>query len=157
MKIVSIRMICVVALLCAAFCASTAWSEEQCPKPPRQPATLELIELVNSDSGLKYNLSQSIAMGQVVNSDKMTNPVATLDDYYDFIDALVTYNPQNIMNGQLNGAIRVSMDGSNYCNWNILDILAYSYFLVDRQLTTDPRGQIQFANDKFSVWMRSIA
>ncbi|MDX1450552.1 MAG: phosphatidylserine decarboxylase, partial [Acidimicrobiia bacterium] len=89
--------------------------------------------------------------------DPATNPVATLADYYDFIDALVTYNPQNIRTETMNGKIRVAMDGKNYCNWNILDLLSYSYFLVDRQLTTDPRGQIQFANDKFSNWLRQVA
>ncbi len=74
-----------------------------------------------------------------------------------FVDALVTYNPQNIKSGQFSGAIRISMDGKNYCNWNILDLLSYAHFLVDRQLTTDPRGQIQFRNAKFSTWMRSVA
>ncbi len=159
MKIISICKILGMALLCVAFSASTAWTKAkgQCPKPARQPITTELINLVDSDTVLKYDLSQSIALGQTVNSDPRTNPVASLNDYYDFIDALVTYNPQNIMTGYLNGKTRVSMDGNNYCNWNILDILAYSYFLVDRQLTTDPRGQIQFKNDKFSNWMRSIA
>ncbi len=157
MKMVSIRKIFGVALLCAAFSVSTAWAECACPKSERQPATLDLINMLKADSGLKYNLEQSIAMGQRVNNDPKTNPVSNLDDYYDFIDALVTYNPQNIMTGQLNGATRVSMDGKNYCNWNILDILAYSYFLVDRQLTTDPRGQIQFMSEKFSNWMRNIA
>lgn len=28
---------------------------------------------------------------------------------------------------------------------------------VDRQLTTDPRGQIQFSSDPFSQWMRTLA
>ena len=46
MKIVSIRKIFGVALLCAAFSVSTAWAEEQCPKPERQPATIELINMV---------------------------------------------------------------------------------------------------------------
>jgi phosphatidylserine decarboxylase len=157
METLSTRKILAVGLLCAAFNPSAALATEGCPKAPRQPATEELIALVSSDSSLKHDLSESIAMGQVVNSDLMTNPVARLEDYYDFVDALVTYNPQNIMTGVFNGPVRVSMDGANYCNWNILDLLAYSYFLVDRQLTTDPRGQIQFKNDKFSTWMRSIA
>ena len=130
---------------------------DTCPKPDRQPATDKLIALVESDTVLKYELAQSIALGQDINSDPATNPVASLDDYYDFIDALVTYNPQNILTSTLNGKVRVSMDGANYCNWNILDLLAYSYFLVDRQLTTDPRGQIQFANDPFSEWLRDVA
>ena len=78
-----------VAAVCLAglMCASGVFAED-CPKPPRQPATDKLIALVNSDTNLKYDLSQSIAMGQVVNSDPMTNPVASLEDYYDFVDAL---------------------------------------------------------------------
>lgn len=128
-----------------------------CPDPGRQPATEALIALVESDPALQEQLTRSIALGQIINSDPNTNPVASLEDYYDFVDALVTYPPQNIKTGVVDEGIRVSMDGSNYCNWNILDILSYSYFLVDRQLTTDPRGQIQFENDAFSAWMRDVA
>jgi len=113
--------------------------------------------MVESDADLKADLRQSIAMGQRINDDPKTNPVASLQDYYDFIDALVTYDPRNIDTGTSVGSIRVSMDGDDYCNWNILDLLAYSYFLVDRQLTTDPRGQIQFKSDKFANWMRQVA
>ncbi len=146
----------VATVLAALAGASGAWAAD-CPKPPRQAATDALMKMVNSDTNLKFDLTQSIAMGQAVNGDPKTNPVASLKDYYDFLDALLTYNPQNIKTGQFAGAIRVAMDGANYCNWNILDLLAYSYFLVDRQLTTDPRGQIQFKNAKFSTWMRSVA
>jgi phosphatidylserine decarboxylase len=130
---------------------------QDCPDPGRQPATNTLIDLVNSDPALAEQLGKSIELGQIINSDPKTNPVASLDDYYDFVDALLTYPPQNIDTGIFDGKIRVGMDGKNYCNWNILDILSYSYFLVDRQLTTDPRGQIQFENDAFSNWMRDIA
>ena len=130
---------------------------EECPKPDRQPATQALMDLVASDDALREELTESIALGQMVNSDPKTNPVASIADYYDFIDALVTYDPRNINTGLQHSGIRTSMDGDNYCNWNILDILAYSYFLVDRQITTDPRGQIQFVNQKFSDWMRQVA
>ncbi|MGB5735949.1 MAG: phosphatidylserine decarboxylase [Thiohalocapsa sp.] len=130
---------------------------EDCPKPSRQPATEALMELVAADSALNSSLEESIMLGQRINSDPATNPVASLADYYDFIDALVTYNPQNIQTGKMDGEMSIAMDGTNYCNWNILDILSYSYFLVDRQITTDPRGQIQFENAEFSNWMRQIA
>jgi len=118
-------------LFFAVIGGSGAWAQD-CAQQGRQPATEDLIKLVNSDRALARSLAESIAMGQRVNSDPNTNPVASLDDYYDFIDALVTYNPQNIDTGVCNGKIRISMDGANYCNWNILDLLAYSYFLVDR-------------------------
>lgn len=140
----------------AIFCGGAAWAKD-CPAVERQPATQALINLVEKDASLRELLRTSIALGQRVNNDPNTNPVATLEDYYDFVDALVTYNPQNIDTHVYNGRIRVSMDGNNYCNWNILDLLSYSYFLVDRQVTTDPRGQIQFENKAFSNWMRSVA
>lgn len=130
---------------------------QTCSEVDRQPATETLVELVGTDTTLKYQLTQSIALGQRINPDPNTNPVAKLEDYYGFIDALTTYDPRNIMTGASRDGIRVSMDGKNYCNWNILDLLSYSYFLVDRQLTTDPRGQIQFQNEGFSNWMRQIA
>ena len=138
------------------FGNTTALAAE-CPAVDRQPATLKLQQLVDSDPKLKADLAESIALGQRVNNDPNSNPVASIEDYYDFVDALTTYNPQNIRTSTHDGGISVAMDGKNYCNWNILDILAYSYFLVDRQLTTDPRGQIQFENAEFSAWMRSIA
>lgn len=130
---------------------------QECPKPDRQLATQALMELVASDKALRESLIESIAAGRKVNGDPRTNPVGSIADYYDFIDALVTYDPRNINTGLQHDGVRASMDGDNYCNWNILDILAYSYFLVDRQITTDPRGQIQFINQKFSNWMRQVA
>ena len=138
--------------------AQTASTTAACPTPGRQPATEALIALVEDDASLKASLNESISLGQRINNDPATNPVATLDDYYDFIDALVTYNPQNIDTiNRRPDTLGVVMDGENYCNWNILDLLAYSYFLVDRQLTTDPRGQIQFENAAFSNWMRDVS
>jgi len=148
---------CMISLSFAASALLATSAFAECAPIERQPATDQLIQLVESDTVLKYDLSQSIALGQRINSDPMTNPVASIEDYYDFVDALVTYNPQNILTGTLNAGTRVAMDGKNYCKWNILDILAYSYFLVDRQLTTDPRGQIQFSNAKFGTWMRDLA
>lgn len=147
-----------VSSLIVALGVSAASAQAQdCPVPGTQPATEKLMALVKGDPDLEKQLTRSIELAQIVNSDPMTNPIKNLNDYYGFIDALVTYPPQNIDTGIFDGKIRVSMDGANYCNWNILDILAYSYFLVDRQLTTDPRGQIQFENSAFSNWMRDIA
>ena len=144
-------------LVCGLFFTVPVGAGE-CEKPGRQPATEALMELVASEDALRISLTESIALGQRVNSDPNTNPVASIADYYDFIDALVTYDPRNINTGmQQADKTRVSMDGDNYCNWNILDLLAYSYFLVDQQLTSDPRGQIQFINQKFSNWMRLVA
>lgn len=136
---------------------SSIAAADTCEKSERQPATRALMDLLKHDNELRDSLQESIDLGQRINKDPRTNPVASLNDYYDFIDSLVTYNPRNIDTGIGGAGIRISMDGKNYCNWNILDILSYSYFLVDRQITTDPRGQIQFKNRRFSDWMRTLA
>lgn len=128
-----------------------------CPVVPRQPATKELMQLLAEDPGLSRSLRASLVRAQEINSDPKTNPVRTIEEYFDFIDALVTYSPQNLISGNFKTGIRIGMDGANYCNWNILDLLSYSYFLVDRQLTTDPRGQLQFMNPKFGAWLRNVA
>ena len=138
------HLIAVVTAPIGNFYFASAGLAEDCAVPERQQATKNLMKLVENDTMLKYQLEQSIALGQRINDNPMTNPVANLDDYYDFIDALVTYNPQNIMTGTMNGLTRVSMDGKNFCNWNILDMLAYSYFLVDRQLIVE---QIRVRHD----------
>ncbi len=150
------RALLEIVIVAALLGMSNAWAGA-CEKPARQPATRALIDLVDHDPALKKSLRESIDLGQRINGDPRTNPVASIDDYYDFIDALVTYDPRNLDTGLGHDGIRISMDGKNYCNWNILDILSYCYFLVDRQLTTDPRGQIQFENAKFSYWLRRIA
>ncbi len=150
-----------ICLLVVCAMTTTAASAGACPKVDRQPATQQLIKLMAAHPEIKKELAESIALGQKINSDPKTNPVASVNDYLDFVDALVTYNPQNINTGvwkeKKGYSTRIAMDGKNYCNWNILDLLSYSYFLVDRQLTTDPRGQIQFMNDPFSQWMGSVA
>ncbi|MEJ2691457.1 MAG: phosphatidylserine decarboxylase [Candidatus Thiodiazotropha sp.] len=156
MKIPSTLGVVLVVFTVTASLSSIAGTDA-CDTPERQPATRQLIDLVKHDKELKKSLQESIALGQRINSDQHTNPVASLEDYYGFIDALTTYDPRNIDTGIGRKGIRISMDGKNYCNWNILDMLSYSYFLVDRQLTTDPRGQVQFKNRKFSDWMRQVA
>lgn len=146
-----------VAAALTLMITGTTGCDHGCEKVDRQPATKELIKMVETDPVLKAELTESISLAQRINSDPKTNPVANLEDYYDFIDALVTYDPRNIPTGNINGDMQISMEGKNYCKWNILDLISYSYFLVDRQITTDPRGQIQFANDKFSNWLRNVA
>ena len=151
------KLIITCLIFALTLAAETQAKDSACKAVKRQKATDKLEAMVKQDTALRNSLIESIELGQRINGDRDTNPVATLEDYYDFVDALVTYNPQNIDTQVYNGKIRISMDGDNYCNWNILDLLAYSYFLVDRQLTTDPRGQIQFKNEKFGEWMRTLA
>jgi len=136
---------------------STAVHAQECRPVERQPITQELIALLEGDFALRNRLQASIAAAQRVNADARSNPVQSLEDYYDYIDALVTYDPRNIETGIERSGSRVSMTGDAYCNWNILDLLTYGYFLIDQQLTTDPRGTLQFMAPGLAEWMGGMA
>ena len=108
-----------------------------------------MIKPVKSKTALKYDLEQSTKLGRDINSDAMTNPVGSLEDYYDFVDALLTYTPQNLKTDTMSGAIRVAMDGANYCNWNILDLLSYSYGVCQRSCPSISCGVSDFRGAGF--------
>ena len=48
--------------------------------------TQELISMMNHHHALKMMMKKSIARAKEINPDRLTNPVQTLDEYYDYID-----------------------------------------------------------------------
>ena len=48
--------------------------------------TMQLIQMVEENSELKSLLTEAIEKGKGINPDKKTNPVQSLDEYYDFVD-----------------------------------------------------------------------
>lgn len=48
--------------------------------------TMELIQMVEENSELKSLLTEAIEKGKSINPDKKTNPVQSLEEYYDFVD-----------------------------------------------------------------------
>ena len=51
-----------------------------------EPITWDLIQMVEHDPDLKALLEQSIAQATAINPDPQTNPVDSLESYYEFID-----------------------------------------------------------------------
>ena len=48
--------------------------------------TKELINMVNANPELGKLLTKAIEKGKAINPDKKTNPVQSLEEYYDFVD-----------------------------------------------------------------------
>ena len=87
------------------------------------PSTLDFISLLEDDPELKALMEESIALAAVVNPDKETNPVQSLDEYYDFLDWSQQCMPWNILDND-NSSLYSSIDQS----------LDYFYFLIDQPL-----------------------
>ncbi len=93
-------------------------------KEGRQQITRDLIGLTETDPELKMLLAKSIHLAAVNNPDKKTNPVQSLDDYYDFLDWSAVCMPWNILEGQETTDLYRSIDQS----------LDYFYYLLDQPL-----------------------
>ena len=90
----------------------------------RQQITKDLIGLLEAEPELKELMQESIRIASVNNPDKKTNPVRSLDDYYDFLDWSATCMPWNILDGQDDSDLYRSIDQS----------LDYFYYLLDQPL-----------------------
>lgn len=76
-------------------CASS--SKESNDAKQYNGTTQELITLVNENARIKSLLESAIAKGVEINPDKATNPVQSLEEYYDFIDRSQREMPWNII------------------------------------------------------------
>lgn len=89
----------------------------------RAEITLEFMAMLDADPELKGLMEESIRLAAIQNPDKQTNPVQTLDEYYDFLDWCAVCMPWNILDGDapsLYSRIDQSLD--------------YFYFLLDQPL-----------------------
>jgi phosphatidylserine decarboxylase len=115
-----------------------------------KPITNELIKLVNTDTEVKNLLEASIAEAKKMNPNIKSNPVQSLDEYYDFIDKAVELLPQEILKGP-SASVRDQM----------LQGICYFYFLVDQPLKELEgknlyKNAIQY-NPPFSSWLLKFA
>ncbi len=87
--------------------------------------TEELITIVEHNADLKRMLIKSIEQAKKINPDRESNPVQSLEEYYDFIDWATTAMPYNILpSAEAYPKLYESIDQS----------LDYFYFLVDQPL-----------------------
>ena len=113
-------------LAVAVFCfheRNSPDSETAISKTDRAPITLEMIGMLDADPELKALMEESIALAAVQNPDQKTNPVQSLEAYYDFLDWSATCMPWNILNVE-NPSLYASIDQS----------LNYFYYLLDQPL-----------------------
>ena len=94
------------------------------PKGERQQITKDFIALLEADPELERLMEKSIALAALNNPDKKTNPVRSMDDYYDFLDWAAVCMPWNILDGQSGSSLYSHIDQS----------LDYFYYLLDQPL-----------------------
>ncbi len=82
-------------LMCIVACDSATKSAKDTEN--YNETTRELINLVESDARIKSLLETAIAKGVEINPDKETNPVQSLDEYYEFVDRSQREMPWNII------------------------------------------------------------
>lgn len=88
----------------------------------RLPITNELIQIMDHDESLKSLLIESIEKAKKINPDPKTNPVQTLEEYYDFLDFAATALPWLVL--KQSPSLYDQIDQS----------LDYFYFIPDQPL-----------------------
>lgn len=113
-------------LAAVAFCfplGNNSAAETAVSQTGHAQITKEMIAMLDDDPQLKALVEESIALAALQNPDHETNPVQSLEDYYDFLDWSAACMPWNILNGK-NPSLYASIDQS----------LDYFYFLLDQPL-----------------------
>ena len=87
--------------LCLVLCLSVLFTScneaKKYENKGYNATTMELIQMVENNSELKNLLTQAIEKGKAINPDTTTNPVQSLDDYYEFIDFSQKVMPWNVI------------------------------------------------------------
>ena len=90
----------------------------------RSRASLDLQEMLEADPGLMALMEKSIAAAAKINPDRETNPVQSVEDFYDYLDWAVTCMPWSLMDDEEHPTLYSSIDQS----------VCYIWFLVDQPL-----------------------
>jgi phosphatidylserine decarboxylase precursor len=142
------RILLPLAVLCVAAAACGAASVEE---HPYKPITGELYTLIEENPEIGDMLERSIAEAYKTNPDPQTNPVQSLDDYYDFVDRACEVLPQDLVEGFPNLSEHEKM----------LQGICYPYYLVNQPLP-ELENKGLFKNtlqyyEPFSAWMLDFA
>lgn len=135
----------VVMLLFLGACNSTTKSVEY------GPATQELVALVESNAEVKSMLEASLQKAQQINPDKTTNPVQSLEEYYEFVSWAERAMPWALIKKESYPEI---FD-------HIFQGIVYFYFLIDQPLPElEGKGYInnslQYA-EPFASWVTTFS
>ena len=129
-------------------CESIRREVDICYMKNHAEVTMELMNLLDGDSRLKSLVEQSIRLAAEVNPDQETNPVRSLDAFYDYIDFTLTAMPWTFLPEHRYQKFVTKVDQS----------CMYIYFLLDRPLPElekelEFRPSVQFLEPVY-VWLR---
>ena len=121
-KAFTAKLVIVVLLISLTGCGKTG---DKISTEGRKPTTIELIKLLNDDSGTKKLLEKSIEEAKKINPDKETNPAQTLEEYLEYLDWAAEALPWNISK---------NLSAFPKLYEQIDQSLNYFYFINDRPL-----------------------
>ena len=103
--------------------AETAGTEdtEGTAKLPRSQASLVLQELLEADPELMALMEKSIAAAAEINPDRETNPIRSVEDFYDYMDWAVTSMPWALLDDERHASLYDSIDQSIDFIWFLMD------------------------------------
>ncbi len=88
---------------------------------PRSQAALSMMEYLENDPELMALMEASIARAHDINPDPNTNPVSTVEAFYDYIDWMVTCMPWNVLTDVEYPTLYDHIDQSIDYIWFLLD------------------------------------
>jgi len=147
MKTIIRHLHCLYFIVAIFLLSSCNGSDSSTKKDSYGEATRELIELVDKNPDLKSMLTASIEKARQVNPDTNTNPVQSLDKYYEFASKAETSMPW---------AVAKTEQGSLPLE-NMFKFLCQFYFVVDQPLP-ELKGEgtfnssLQYA-EPFASWL----
>ena len=110
--------------LCSCLSFSALAEEINSGAAKHEPITEQLITMVEHNAELRSMLIESIEKTGKINPDKLTNPVRTLEEYYNFIDWAAKALPWSILPNPAYSTLYDQIDQS----------LDYFYFVNDQPL-----------------------
>ena len=147
----STRLAIAIAFVCLGLTFHSCSDEATIPQAKEYEATIELRNLVEGNAELKALLTKAIEKGKTINPDKKTNPVQSLDDYYNFVDWTQHAMPWNVISFTDDADIFKRIDQS----------LNYFFFINDIPLEElDGKGfynnSLQYY-EPYRSWLKKVA
>jgi phosphatidylserine decarboxylase precursor len=141
----------ILLLLVIAFQFSCTSKSSKEDKAGYGEATRKLVKMIEEDSALKSMLISSLGKAKEINPDKNTNPVQSLEEYYEFISWAEISMPWALVNKKESLEIYE----------NTFQSLCYFYFLIDQPLT-ELEGKGYFNNslqysEPFASWVTTFS
>lgn len=151
-KLVLLCAIVLVGTLTFVSCTNTDNAAQPVePVKKYSEATQQLINLVESNTELKFLLEKAIAKGAELNPDIKTNPAQTLEDYYNFVEWAAHAMPWSVISQPEGTDIFTRIDQS----------LNYFFFINDIPLD-ELDGKSLYNNslqyyEPYRTWLKSFA